>query len=38
MGVEIDKYDRIIACSSGVLTASMDVFWCGDISPINAHE
>lgn len=38
MGVEIDKYDRIIACSSGVLTASMDVFWCGDISPISAHE
>ena len=38
MGVEIDKYDRIIACSSGVLMGALDVLWVGDLSLFEAHK
>ena len=36
--IQIDKYDRIIACSSGALTAAMDVLWTKDLSLVDAHE
>ena len=38
MGVDIDKYDRIIACSSGVLMGALDVLWVGDLSLFEAHK
>lgn len=36
--ISIDKTDRLIACSSGALTASLDVFWVGEFSLKDAHE
>ncbi len=35
---EIDKYDRLIACSCGALTAALDIFWVGDFSLNEAHN
>lgn len=37
MGKNIDKYDVVLAMSSGVLTAAMDVLWVNDISFADAH-
>jgi hypothetical protein len=34
---ESDKLDYIVAATSGVLTAALDIFWVGEISLMNAH-
>lgn len=35
--IRLDKWDYIIATSSGAITAAMDVLWIKDISLKNAH-
>ena len=36
--IRCDKQDIIVACSSGALTAALDIFWVGEFSLKDAHE